>query len=180
MEDIILSNISLNVITIGSIIIAASGMSFMTIIFIIDIFSKEKFEGKYYIAKIEKVLMLIIVIAYVGGLIFIWNKVRSDKPEIVNSYKLEKTEEYIIDNTQYENIIKSIYDEKNKIKDVFKSKEDDRIEKLVLNIRKGVKDKSKKDGTEKSIKVITYKSNIGKRYFDYSYPKEINILEEIK
>ncbi|WWU66637.1 hypothetical protein QJR26_18005 (plasmid) [Clostridium baratii] len=175
MEDIILSNISLNVITIGSIIIAASGMAFMTIIFIIDIF-----EGKYYIAKIEKVLMLIVVIAYVGGLIFIWNKVRSDKLEIVNSYKLEKTEEYIIDKKQYEDIRKSIYDEKNKIKDVFKSKEEGRIEKLVLNIRNGVKDKSKKDGKEKSIKVITYKSNIGKRYFDYSYPKEINILEEIK
>lgn len=178
MEDIILKNIvwNMNMLIRGVILFIVALILFRVILEIIDF---EKFKSKY-IGKIKLGIILIIVITYVSSLIFIWNKDRIDKTEIVNSYKIEKTEDYIINSKQYEDIIKSIYDGNNEIIDVFKSKEGSSLEKLVLNIKNGVKDKSKNNSNEKSIRVITYKSDIDKRFFVYSYPKEINIIEEIK
>lgn len=177
MRDIILRNIvwNMNMLIRGVMIFIVTLILFRIILKII-IF--EKFKSKYT-GKIKLGIILIIVITYVSSLIFIWNKDRVDKTEIVNSYKLEKTEDYIINSKQYEDIIQSIYDGNNEIIDVFKSKEGSNLEKLVLNIQNGVRDKSKNNSNEKSIKVKKYKSNKDKRFFVYSYPKEINIIEEI-
>ena len=146
---------------------------------ILNIMLTDKFKAKYRLQK-KLGLIFMIVFLYISSIVFIGYKYKENKKEILDSYKLEKTEEYFINDNKYNEIVKSIYDEKREVTDVFKNKENSKIEKLLLDIPAKLKDSSKSGSNEKTIKVMRYRSSIDKSYLFISYPKEIKVIEEIR
>lgn len=118
-------------------------------------------------------LELIILLALILGYLHI------SQNKIADTYKVEKTEEFFIDNKQYDIIKNCLLSDRGNIKDIFKNKANSNIEKVNINIPKEIKDYSKV-GEERVIKVEVYKPNTDKKYLGIDYPKEIKILKEIR
>ncbi|WWU66816.1 hypothetical protein QJR26_18545 (plasmid) [Clostridium baratii] len=178
MKEIILSNIDLSVYSlIREILLIAVAVT--ALFFILMIMLTDRFESKYRFV-IKSVLILVIIGTYISFLIYIDHKDNAERMKIVSSYNIEKTDDYIIDNKQYEKIVNSIKDEELKIIDVFKKKADKKIEKLCLNVPDKLIDNSKGDSNEKIIKVTTYKNSLDKKYLFLDCPEEIKVIEEIQ